>query len=149
MTRIRLPRPALPLSGALVLSLTLSCLGAAALAAPKCMGLVELARYDANLDTRIGLAEFPALAAARFQFHDKNGDRWVTDQEMGFAQGDVSAIHPQVRGFAQTSTSGATVISQDSWTQAARVLFDVLDLNGDGQVAIREYRSFCRAGYRF
>ena len=110
-------------------------LGGAAMAAqdaPQGRGGGMMMRADTNGDGSISRAEFTAQAEARFARMDKNGDGFITADEMGGKGG---------RGggrlmAADTDHDGK--VSHAEFTAMAAARFARMDANNDGEITADE-----------
>ncbi|MEO9131960.1 MAG: hypothetical protein ABI240_12200, partial [Sphingomonas sp.] len=113
-------------------------LGGAAIAgqdAPKGRGGAMM-RADTNGDGNISRAEFMAQAEARFARMDKNGDGFITADEMGGRAGRGPG-----GGMMAADADHDGKISRAEFMAQTAQRFTKLDANGDGQISGDEMKA--------
>ena len=114
-------------------------LGGAAIAsqdAPRGRGGGMMMRADTNGDSTISRAEFTAQAEARFARMDKNGDGFITADEMGGRGGRGPG-----GGMMSADTDQDGKISRAEFMAQSAERFIKLDTNGDGRISGDEMKA--------
>ncbi len=140
---------------ALPLAMTLAILGSAAMAQQFTPGGGLMARWDANNDGRVTLAEVEARRSALFTSYDSNGDGFlssaefdrITPQSVGGRPGN-SLRGSRMIVRTQVDTNGDGVVSRKEYVAGARIWRDRMDIDGNGVLTTSEFGQAGRSNGR-